>query len=126
MIRLANRSRCNRMFFDNLLKEIAICINTGAKAINHDIELPSYRGMSRRKEEGVIDMGDNHQAIGFDTPSQMLSRGTLRAVDAMVAEAASLGLAGCGSRQKISDYIKSKTDLTDCHLCALNEMMSLG
>lgn len=126
MIRLANRSRCNRMFFDNLLKEIAICINTGAKAINHDIELPSYRGMSRRKEEGVIDMGDNHQAIGFDTPSQMLSRGTLRAVDAMVAEAASLGLAGCGSLQKISDYIKSKTDLTDCHLCALNEMMSLG
>ena len=97
MIRLANRSRRNRMFFDNLLKEIAICINTGAKAINHDIELPSYRGGSRRKEEGVIDMGDNHQAIGFDTPSQMLSRGTLRAVDAMVAEAASLGLAGCGS-----------------------------
>ena len=126
MIRLANRSRCNRMFFDNLLKEIAICINTGAKGINHDIELPSYRGVSRRKEEGVIDMGDNHQAIGFDTPSQMLSRGTLRAVDAMVAEAASLGLAGCGSRQMISDYIESKTDLTDCHLCALNEMMSLG
>jgi len=126
MIRLANRSRCNRMFFDNLLKEIAICINTGAKGINHDIELPSYRGVSRRKEEGVIDMGNNHQAIGFDTPSQMLSRGTLRAVDAMVAEAASLGLAGCGGRQKISDYIKSKTDLTDCHLCALNEMMSLG
>lgn len=125
MIRLANRSRCNRMFFDNLLKEIAICINTGAKGINHDIELPSYRGISRRKEEGVIDMGNNHQAIGFETPSKMLSLSTLNSIDYMLEEASSKGMAGCNSRRMISDFIIAHSDLTDCHLCALNEMMSL-
>ena len=42
------------MFFDNLIKEIAISINTGASELNRYIMLPSYRGRQRRKEEGVM------------------------------------------------------------------------
>ena len=125
MIRLANKSRSNRMFFDNLIKEMAICINCGYTSINREIELPSYRGIHRRKEEGTIDTGNNHQAIGFDTPSKMLSLSTLNSIDYMLEEAKSKGMAGCNSRRMISAFIIAHTDLTDCHLCALNEMMSL-
>ena len=126
MIRLANRSRKNRMFFDNLIKEIAICINVGYTTVNRTVELPSYRGLQRRKDEDVIDIGNNHQAIGFDTPEDMLSPSLLRSIDGMLAEAKAEGLSGCGSRLQISKFIQEHTDLTDCHLCALNEMMSLS
>ena len=113
------------MFFDNFIKEIAICMNVGDTKVNRDLELPSYRGFQRRKEKDVIDMGDNHQAIGFDTPAQMLSPTILTAIDKMLEKAKYDGLKGCNSRLLITDYIKRHTDLTDCHLCALNEMMSL-
>ena len=126
MIRLANRSRSNRMFYDNLVKEIAICINMGYPSINRELELPSYRGISSRKGEDVIDIGNNHAAIGFDTPAGMLPPAVLRAIDGMMEEAKKEGLAGCGSRRTISDFIISHTDLTDCHLSALNEMYSLA
>lgn len=124
-ILLANKSRKNRMFFDNLIKEIAISVNTGDTMLNRDIELPSYRGRQRRKEEGVIDTGNNHQAIGFDTPGTMLPPATLKALDEMLAEARDKGLTGCNSRRVIADFILCRTDLTDCYLCALNDMMSL-
>lgn len=125
MIRLANKSRKNRMFFDNFIKEIAICINVGTTSLNRDLELPSYRGIHRRKEEGVIDIGNNHQAIGFDTPAQIFSPTILSAIDRMLEQAKLHGLTGCNSRRLISDYIMRYTDLTECHLSALNEMMSL-
>lgn len=121
-INLANKSRANRMFFDNLIKEIAICINVGDMAINRDLELPSYRGKSRRKGNDVVDIGNKSQAIGFDTPAGMLSGKCIDAIDEMLRTA---NLKGCNSRQQISDFIKQHTDLTDCHLCALNGMMSL-
>lgn len=124
-IKLANKSRGNRMFFDNLVKEIAICINVGYAAINRDLELPSYRGIRRRGEEATSH-GSKVSSIGFDTPVGMLSRKTLDAIDLMLQEAKSLRLEGCNSRRRISDFIIEHTDLTDCHLCALNEMMSLA
>lgn len=99
------------MFFDNLIKEMAICINVGDTCINRDLELFSYRGKK--------------QNIGFDTPGGMLSDSTLTAIDLMLSEAMRQGLTGCNSRIRISDFIKQHTDLTDCHLCALNDMMSL-
>lgn len=125
MIALAAKSRKNRMFFDNLIKEIAISINVGDVTLNQNLELPSYRGMQRRKEENVVHIGSNHQAVGFDTPRSMLTHTTLCALDALLGEAKDKGLKGCGSRQRIADFIISQTDLTECHLTALNEMMSL-
>ena len=114
------------MFFDNLVKEIAICINVGDTSINRELELPSYRGIQRRGEDDTISHGSHVSAIGFDTPVGMLSRKALDAIDLMLQDAKSLRLEGCNSRRRISDFIIEHTDLTDCHLCALNDMMSLG
>ena len=128
IIHLAAKSRKNRMFFDNVIKDIAICINIGQESIDPDLDmgLPSYRGRNRRNEEGVTDIGNNHQAVGFDTMRQMLSPATVRAINDMLSLAKAEGLANCCDRRKISDFIQTHTDLTDCHLCTLNEMASLN
>jgi len=113
------------MFFDNLIKEMAICIHVGDTRINRELELPSYRGRNRRLDDDVVDFGNNHQAIGFDTPAGLLSKQTLDAIDAMLELAAAEGLTGCASRQRIAGFIIQHSDLTDCHLVTLNEMVSL-
>ncbi|MBP5776716.1 MAG: hypothetical protein J6W56_04110 [Prevotella sp.] len=113
------------MFYDSLIKDIAICINVCDTRINRDLEHPSYRGIQRRKQEGAI-CQSNVSAIGFDTPAQMLPPSALNNIDDMLQEAKRRNLTGCNSRRQISDFIMLHTDLTDCHLCALNEMMSLN
>ena len=124
IIKLASRSRKNRMFYDNLIMEMAICINCGDTTIYRDLEMPSYRGMGTRKCGEGIDMG-NHQAMGFDTPATMLPKQTLDRIDNMLQEAKQQGLNGCNSQRRIADFIMQHTDLTDCHLTALNQMRSL-
>ena len=112
------------MFYDNFIKEIAICINVGDTRVSRDIELPSYRSIQHRSK-GCLVHNSKVSAIGFDTPSQLLPSSVLDRIDEMLQEAAEQGLTHCGSRGIISDFIMSYTDLTECHLCALNEMMSL-
>ena len=124
-ISLANKSRKNRMFFDHFIKELAICINTGACRVNRDIELPSYRGIQARKLPGVIDYGNNHAAVGFDTPGTMLNPKTLNALDNMLCAAKEVGLTHCNSRKRIQYFLLAHTDLTTCHLTAINDMYSL-
>lgn len=124
IIRLANRSRSNRMFYDNLIKEIAICINVGDVKINRDIELFSYRGLQRRRREDAFGISKT-EAVGFDTPAGMLPVSVLDSIDLMLSSAKAAGLSHCNSRSVISNFIKMMTDLNDCHLCALNDMMSL-
>jgi hypothetical protein len=112
------------MFYDSLIKDIAVCINVGDTRINRDLEHPSYRGIQRRKQEGTISQS-NVSAIGFDTPDRMLPSSVLNNIDDMLQEAKRKNLTGCNSRRQISDFIMQHTDLTDCHLCALNDMISL-
>lgn len=121
MIKIANKCRSNRMFFDNLIKEIAICINVGDTEINRELELPSYRGIKGRSGDSLC-FGSKVSAIGFDTPSDMLSGKCLDAIDRMLRDAKQKGI---NTKQQIAELIKEHTDLTDCHLCALNGMMSL-
>ena len=113
------------MFFDSFIKELAICINTGACRVNRQLELPSYRGMHERLLHGVIDYGSNHAAVGFDTPGTMLNSKTLTALDNMLCAAKEKGLTHCNSRKRIQDFLLAHTDLTTCHLCALNGMLSI-
>ena len=113
-IKLANRSRSNRMFYDNLIKEIAICINVGDTAINRELELPSYRPMQGKSKDDIIH-NSKTSVIGFDTPATMLPASVLDRIDGMLQEATRQNLTHYNSRRRISDIIKIHTDLTDCH-----------
>ena len=120
-IKLANRSSKNRMFYDNLIKEIAICLHCGDRILNRELQLPSYRGTNTRlKDKEAISLTKN-EAMGFDTPRDMLPVATLDQIDRMLSEAP-CRLMRCKSREPITEYIKQRTDLTDCHLTALNEL----
>ena len=121
IIKLSNRSRKNRMFFDNLVRELAICIKCGDLTLNRDIELPSYRGKQTRCRDPKAVSLTKTEAVGFDTPRRMLPEATLDAIDLMLSDAPR-HLRYYKSREDIADYIKQRTDLTDCHLTALNEM----
>ena len=121
ILKLANASRRNRLFFDNLFREIAICIHTGDTEINRDIELPSYRGRGRRLERDVIPISKD-EAMGFDTPRSLLSATVLGNIDRLLHKARESGLNRCRDRIRVSTFIIAHSDLTDCHLTALNEM----
>ena len=120
IIKLANRSRSNRNFYDSLIRVIAVEINIGSTSLNRDMELWSYRPVYDMTAE---DFGSNVEKRGWDTPRQMLPAKTLDAIDAMLVEAAQQGLEGCCDKPRIMAFIKEHTDLTDCHLTALNELV---
>ena len=118
-IKLANRSRHNRNFYDNLIRTIAVEINIGSPSLNRDVELWSYRSVHDMEAE---DFGSHVEKRGWDTPRKMLPEKTLDAIDAMLAVAVQQGFEGCCDKPRIMAFIKEYTDLTDCHLTALNEM----
>ena len=124
IIKLANRSRKNRMFFDNLILELAICLNVGDTTLNRDLMLPSYRGIQTRCNDKEAISLSKVAAVGFNTPRQMLPTPTLDAIDRALREAPPQ-LKGCGSIRLIKNYISAFTDLNDCHLTALNTMQSI-
>lgn len=120
-VRLQNTSRKNRMFFDSLIRELAICVYLGDTSLNRSLELPSYRGPHNFDAPGTVYIGNNHAAVGFDTPGGLLSPRCLAGLDAMLAAAEAGGLKGC-TEAECRAFLLASTDLTDCHLSALNEM----
>ena len=61
------------------------------------------------------------EAMSFDTPREMLPKATLDAIDLLLSEAP-CRLMRSKTVKPIADYIMLRTDLTDCHLSALNEI----
>ena len=128
MIKLANKSRNNRMFVDQLIRELAICINTGDKEINREMLMPSYK--SHKENVNIYADNELYQQITRDsgclwTPlSECLSKKTLDELDLMLQRAPH-ELTRCNSRSKIQDFIMEYTDLVDCHFDSLNYMTSI-
>ena len=126
-IKLANRSRTNRMFFDHLIRELAICINVGDMALNREQLVPTYVKHSQARElveneyyiQITRDTGCLYQPLGQILPSKLLDQ-----IDKMLQQAPH-HLKGSHSRKLITDYLSSCTDLTDCHYSALNLMQSI-
>lgn len=127
IIPLANQSRKNRVFFDNLVKELAICLNTGAESVNRDLQLPVYICHSHA---GQLANGDEYFQITRDSGmtfkpiGEVLGKTTLDAIDHMLREAPPL-IRHSNNRTLITNHLSAFTDLTDCHFTALNEMSSI-
>ena len=127
MIKLANRSRKNRVFFDNLIRELAICLNTGDTYLNRELLSPVYVNHAHagaKAGEETYSQVNCSSGTMFKPLRDILPAKLLDDLDAMLANAPAC-LKQCDSRPPIGNYIKQCTDLTDCHLSALNEMQSL-
>lgn len=110
------------MFFDELIRLIAVEINIGSTCLNRDLMLPSYRGINTRlSDEGNIPISKT-EAMGFNTPRELLTPKTLDQIDGLLAEACHKQLEGLCSILSIMDFLKEHTDLTDCHLTAINNL----
>jgi len=126
-IALADKSRKNRVFFDNLIREIVICLNCGDTVINRELELPVY---ACHKYARTANGDDKYFQITRDSGmffkplGEVLSEKYLDSIDQMLREAPS-ELKLCGKRALITSYISEVTDLTDCHFSALNQMTSI-
>lgn len=127
MIKLANRSRRDRVFFDMLIRELAICLNTGDTSINRELLSPVYvnhaHAGAAADDETYFQITRN-SGIQFKPLCDILPDKLLGKLDHMLANAPAC-LKQSDSRQLIGDYIKQCTDLTDCHLSALNGMQSI-
>ena len=126
-IPLANRSRKNRIFFDHLIRELAICLNVGDTSLDREVLVPTYvnhlhAGMVAKDEYYIQpnrDTGCLFLPLGDVLPSSLLDR-----LDEMLANAPA-NLKRCGSRKLITDYLSQCTDLTQCHYSAMNQMQSI-
>lgn len=126
-IKIANRSRKNRVFFDDFIREMVICLNVGEAALNREQLFPTYVNHAQAgklvENEYYIqitrDTGCLYQPLG-----QILSSKLLDQIDEMLQKAPR-NLKGSHSRKLITDYLSSCTDLTDCHYSALNLMQSV-
>lgn len=126
-IKLANRSRTNRMFFDHLIRELAVCLNVGDTALNREQLVPTYVNHAQARElvedENYIqitrDTGCLYQPLAQILPCKLLDQ-----IDEMLQQAPH-NLKGSNSRKLITDYLSSCTDLTDCHYSAMNLMQSV-
>ena len=56
-IKLANRSRRNRVFFDDFIREMAICLNVGEAALNREQLFPTYVNHAQ------ADLTDSHAKV---------------------------------------------------------------
>lgn len=106
------------MFFDSLIRCLAVEINIGSTELNRDLELPSYRSVYSEGES----LGSHVEKRGWNTPREMLSSKILDAIDDMLKEARRQGLECCCDKIKISQFLWEHTDLNSCHTVALNEM----
>lgn len=126
-IHLANRSRKNRIFFDQLIRELVICLNTGDVSLNRNLLMPTY---VNHKLAGKISEDSNYIKVNYATGllfcplSDVLHYKILDALDKMLFEAP-LNLKHCNSRHLITEYLASCTDFNDCNFSALNEMQCL-
>lgn len=110
------------MFFDELIRSIAVEINIGSACINRDLILPSYRGINTRLQcEENISISKT-EAMGFNSICEILPQKMLDQIDVMLAEACRKKLEGTCSIMVIRDFLKEHTDLNDCHLTSLNEL----
>ena len=115
------------MFFDHLIRELAVCLNVGDTALNREQLVPTYVKHSQARElvedENYIqitrDTGCLYQPLGQILPSKLLDQ-----IDEMLRQAPH-NLKGSHSRKLITDYLSSCTDLTDCHYSAMNLMQSV-
>ena len=116
------------MFFDQLIRELAICINTGEKSLNRELLMPMYKNHSAN----VNAYHDNihYEQVSRDsgclwTPlKECLSSKVLDALDNMLCNAPG-DLMRCNSRSRIQKYMMEYTDLVDCHFDAMNTMQSI-
>lgn len=127
IIRLANRSRKNRIFFDHLIRELAICLNLGDTSLNREELVPTYCNHS---QAGKVAFDENYIQLNRDTGClflplvNVLPGSVLDTLDEMLLQAPP-ELKGCRSRKLITEYLSQHTDLTDCHYSALNQMQSI-
>lgn len=127
IIKLANRSRKNRIFFDHLIRELAICLNEGDTSINRGQMAPTYVNHSMA---GTVTDDENYIQLNRDTGclfqqiEKILPVSILDALDDMLWQAPP-ELKGSCSRKLITKYLTQCTDLTDCHYSALNMMQSI-
>ena len=109
-IALANKSRSNREFFDWLIRVLADELNIGGKELSGDLILPSW----------IIKItwtDPDGKKWFFGKVSDFLSKKVIKDLNNML-ESADLKNAGL---YKIRDFLLQHTDLTDCHLTALND-----
>lgn len=116
MIRLEKMSSKNRAFVDALLRVLAVELNVGSKELNRELEVECYASTF---DTGADNIGLNVAKRRWVRIGDKLSARCMAEIDRMLADGA---LEGCCDRIKISDYIIANSDLTDCHLTALNEM----
>lgn len=115
------------MFFDHLIRELAICLNVGDTALNREELMPTYVNHARARE-----LADDYNYIQItrDTGclylplAQILPNKLLDQIDEMLRQAP-CNLKRSHSRELITAYLSTCTDLTDCHYSAMNLMQSI-
>lgn len=126
-IPLANRSRKNRIFFDHLVRELAISLNMGDDSLNRGQLVPTYVSheyAGKASDKGNYVQLNSKSGCLYVPLGDVLPASLLNAIDNMLMQAPP-ELKGCGSRKQITDYLSQCTDLTDCHYSAMNEMQSV-
>lgn len=105
IIRLQQKSRGNRRFFDALVRLLAVELALGGREVSPRLILPSWRYFKVCGELGPW------AEVGMELPAK-----TVAALTAMLREE--------GPARTVADareILLRRTDLTDCHLAALNE-----
>ena len=124
IIKLANRSRKDRIFFDQLIRMLAVELHLGSDELNRFHLMPVYVCHSHAREtahsEHYTQLNRN-SGCSYKPLCEVLPAALIDQLEALLADAPA-NLKGSNSRKLIADYLKQRTDLTDCHLSALNEM----
>ena len=124
IIKLANRSRKNRVFFDQLIRMLAVELHLGSDELNRFHLMPVYVCHSHAREtahsEHYIQLNRDSGCL-YQPLCEVLPAALIDQLEALLTDAPA-NLKGSKSKTLIGDYLKQHTDLTDCHLSALNEM----
>lgn len=126
ILKLSNRSRKNRIFYDFLILDLAISLNGGEKQLNRALLAPTYvnHAHAANLNDGCYCQVTRDSGCFYRPYHEILSKKMLDQLDVILADAPP-ELYRCGSRKMITDYLSLRTDLTDCHFVALNEMQSI-
>lgn len=124
IIKLADKSRKNRILYDFLVLELVVETNLGTRHLDRDLLVPSYlnhQHAGKAQENEYYCKITRDDGCIFVPQGQAFPKQLLDQLDDLLRQAPP-ELKGCRSRKMITDYIRHHTDLTDCHFTALNQM----
>ena len=130
-ILMQNKSRKNRIFYDFFIRYLYCLLFNGETKLDIDMLVPTYVSQMRAKR--FIDTEyyrENYHQLNRDTGELLVPMRTLlttKLINELTTflEQAPPHLKFCRDKCKFDEYFFQRTDLTDCHLSAVNEDMMM-